>query len=234
MPALPTLTRRDELAPSPLTPASSQSIDPGFPSDLIAGVTLGVAGLVLIGFWSYGTGYPWYKRVRELKAMRKKGLADPEAVLAYTRDPVPRRDLPPIHEVHSSSSLEQQLNAVQDRVRETAPQAARIQEQKISEATTIKSNASSRANINNLRNTMLSNITELTQPDTEPYPASDAAYRPSCNVAGIPLCRVRDSQASAATVDTTETGSSDDTVFSIGEAVPMRMTMLKMRHASKS
>lgn len=222
MPALPILThnmpflpilRRNRFSDPP--PERSYS------GELIAGCIIGIIGLILVAFYIKEKGIPWYKRAQQLRKVRENAaVKDQEAALAFPSTEAPHElgeiSPRPISGLNETLTDEQRPDIV-----ESDDRALHGQSRVASEATTPQSNQL--------------NSTPVAKPDHEPFPAFDPKYRPSGDGprgSDASLHSIRDSQASANTVGTVETGFTFGTTVSVGDAVPMRITRHNLRRGS--
>ncbi|KAF1838963.1 hypothetical protein BDW02DRAFT_620255 [Decorospora gaudefroyi] len=223
MPILPNLAPRNEVSLLLASPPV-QSTTPTHRDEFIAGAILGMLGLTLFVIWLRKTGIPWYKRVRESRAERKNAVMDLEAALSTSRLPSPALG-------HSAPTTSVDAR-IHSRNQATPPQSTgdpvgptesnRALEPSIHDPTSSSSS---------LR-TDRTSTTGSISPDLETFPAFDPDYRPSFDIADVPLHSVRHSHVSDDTVESTDTGTSMGTTLSVGEAVPVRMTSYNIRHGS--
>jgi hypothetical protein len=223
MPVIPTFTLRGEATPSP-TAAPVLHTTPNSRSDLIAGIIVLVVGLICVGLWIHGVGYPWWKSVRAARAVRKNVVTDLEAILGTSHEPA--REVEPPQELQQISPrpMSQALPTRLQSIPETA-----TPESKRSQTTTLVNSTNSHKPNSNFSPSNTSDKSDRSddsfssarsQADSEPFPEFDPEYHPSNDLADFSLVglqsSVRDSQLSDSTMGTT---------VEVGEAVEVRITM---------
>ena len=96
------------------------STRPDSHGDIIAGTIIGIVGLIMLVTCMKIFVLPWYKHYQELKVRRHQAVQNHGASYGSVAELAKQLSVPPILEVHSSSSLRQQLNVVPHGLQKTS------------------------------------------------------------------------------------------------------------------